>query len=110
MSDLEGAKAVLKKRFPEIVKCYLEDATGYLKGVEQGLAGGDISQVVKNAHPLKSSSAGLGLAGVSGIARAMEEAARNGGTVETIRPMVGPLKEALEFAAPKLRALLDEAV
>jgi len=110
MNELEGVKTTLKKRFPELIKCYLEDAETHLKGIEEGLEGGDMNAIAKNAHPLKSSSAVLGVFGVSDIARAMEETAKAGGEIDTIRPLVAPLKEALDYAVPKLRALLDDAV
>lgn len=110
MEELEGAKAILKTRFPEMIEGYLEDAEKYLKGIEEGLQGGDLEKIAKNAHPLKSASAGLGVSGVSDIARAMEETAKDGSPIDTIQPLVAPLKEALDHATPKLRALLDDAV
>ncbi len=112
MEELEGAKAVLKKRFPEMIEGYLEDAEMYFKNIKEGLDGGDLEKIAKSAHPLKSASAGLGVSGVSNIARAMEETAKTGdaNAIDTIRPLVAPLKEALDYATPKLRALLDDAV
>lgn len=110
MEELEGTKAILKKRFPEMIEGYLEDTEMYLKGIEEGLKGGDLEKIAKNAHPLKSSSAVLGVLGVSDIARAMEETAKAGGEIDTIRSFVAPLKEALDYAVPKLRVLLDDAV
>ena len=110
MEELESAKSLLKKRFPEIINGYLEDAEMYLKGIEEGLQSGDLEKAAKNAHPLKSSSAALGIAGVSVVARTIEESAKSGGTVETIKPLIVPLKEAMEYAAPKLRALLSDIV
>ena len=109
MEELLGAKAVLKKRFPELIEGYLEDAQIYLQGIEDGLASDDMEKIAKSAHPLKSASAGLGVAGVSRIAKAMEETAKNGGAKTEIEPLVAPLKDALAYAAPKLRAMLDDA-
>jgi len=109
MNELEGVKAKLKNRFSVLVNGYLEDAVKYLKGIEDGLENSDLNTVATNAHPLKSSSAALGLSGLSDIARAIEETAKEGGAIDTIRSLETPLKEALDYVTPKLRASLDDA-
>lgn len=107
MEELQEAQRVLKARFPEMIEAYLEDAEMYLKRIEEGLASNDLEKAVKNAHPLKSGSSGLGVMGISKIARAIEITAKDSGSVESIQLMVAPLKDALEQVTPKLRAIVD---
>lgn len=108
MNELESVKAKLKQRFPELIKHYLEDAAKYIKGIEEGLAGGDLNVIATNAHPLKSSSAAIGVSGVSDIAKTLELAAKEGEEIDAIQPLLVPLKDALDYAMPKLQALLDD--
>lgn len=108
LDELMNAKALLKKRFPDMINYYFEDAHTYFAGIERGLKDGSNDEIAKNAHPLKSSSSSLGLSGVSQVARILEEKAKGGEAIETLEALTEPLKEALAHAEPKLRALLDD--
>lgn len=108
MDEVQEAKNILKARYPELVEGYLEDAASYVAAIEEGVAEESLDKIIHGAHPMKSSSAGLGITGVSQISRAIEEAAREGQAVEEIGAMIAPLKEALTYAEEKLREILDD--
>lgn len=59
-------------------KGYLQDAPHKVQELEAALNQADQAQVVKNAHDLKSSSAGVGLVGLARVAKQMEASARIG--------------------------------
>lgn len=106
-SDLEEAKSILKARFPEMIDGYIEDAADYLDEIKEGVTTGDLDQIRTNAHPLKSSSASLGLIGVSNIARLIEEGVKNGETVGDVQEKLPTLEDALSQATEKLQALMS---
>ncbi len=109
MEELQEARAILKKRFAQTIEEYLEDAEMYVKGIEQGLAQGDLEEVARHAHPLKSASRGLGVDGLASISATIEQTSKTGGTIETITPFIEPLKEALAYVTPILRNMAEEA-
>lgn len=69
-------KELMEKKFPIMVKKYLENTGKYITQAEGGLASGNARVVMDAAHPLKSSSAVLGLTEVSDLAADIEEKAR----------------------------------
>lgn len=109
MEDMQETKRILNTRYPEMVEGFLEDVIGYISGIEEGISEGIMDKIINNAHPLKSSSAVLGLAGVSQISGAMEEAARMAQSIGEISALFEPLKEAMVFAEAKLREQLEDA-
>ena len=109
LEELESLKNKLKQRFSILIQHYIEDAEKYMSGIEEGLSSGDLNVIATNAHPLKSSSAVLGLSGVSEIAKTIEVAAKGGEAINTIEPLVTPLKQALSYAIPKLREAMEDA-
>ena len=61
MDELQNVRTLLKDKFPEIVEGYLEDAENYFAGLREGVEQNDIAKMAQYAHPLKSSSAALGI-------------------------------------------------
>ncbi len=113
MEMLEEARSILKKRWPEMVEGYLEDAHMYIENIKKGFADGDKQAVASSAHPLKSSSNGMGITSIGEIAQTMEyetkDAIENGSDIAHLQELVPLLEEALRLAEPKLRATLEEA-
>lgn len=103
MDEVEGAKAMLGERFEAILDGYYEDAAYYVQCIEQGVREDNMQLVAENAHPLKSSSASLGLTSISEIAKYMEVNAKAGCEVDDIKAMLGPLNAAIEFSVSELK-------
>ncbi|MDH5723580.1 MAG: Hpt domain-containing protein [Alphaproteobacteria bacterium] len=112
MDVLNEAHTLLKKRWPEMVEGYLEDVHMYIANIKAGFESGDKQAVASSAHPLKSSSNGMGVIGLGEIAKKMEydakEAIENGGNIDHLQALVPLLEDALSRAEPKLRATLDD--
>jgi two-component system, sensor histidine kinase len=64
----------------DLVETYVEEGEANLGGMVAAAAAGDAGAIVRPAHTLKSSSASLGAMRLSAIARAIEEAGREGRT------------------------------
>ncbi|MGH1352658.1 MAG: Hpt domain-containing protein [Methyloligellaceae bacterium] len=111
MKQIENAKTMVRKRFPELVLGYLRDAEIYLAKIAEGLSEQDYEVIVRNSHALKSSSASLGTTGVFEIARELEKVAKEPEThgLEEMQYLADLLNEAVSFATPKLKDLLDNA-
>ena len=113
MDMLNEARTLLKKRWPEMVEGYLEDAQMYIDNIKNGFANDDKQAVASSAHPLKSSSTGMGVTGLGEIAKKVEydakDAIENGGNIEHLQELMPLLEEALKRAGPKLRATLEGA-
>jgi HPt (histidine-containing phosphotransfer) domain-containing protein len=64
--------------FGDLVRVYLEDAPQRIAAIEAAAAIGDAAAQVAPAHTLKSSSANIGAAALSELARGIEHTARAG--------------------------------
>jgi HPt (histidine-containing phosphotransfer) domain-containing protein len=62
----------------DLVETYLAEAPAQVEGIVLALAGADAAALVRPAHTLKSSSATMGAARLSAIARRLEMAGRSG--------------------------------
>ncbi len=111
MKQIENARAMVRKRFPELVLGYLRDAEVYLKNISEGLNESNFEEVVKNSHALKSSSASLGTTGIFEVARELEKIAKEPElqNADEMKYLADLLNDALSFAEPKLRSLLPNA-
>ena len=87
----------------ELLNSYLDDAPELIQQMRDGLARGDIEQVRRAAHSLKSNSASFGANRLAGMARELEMIAR-GGTLEGAAPKLG----AVEAEYAQVSALLVE--
>lgn len=104
---LKESASILKKKFPAIVDIYIEDAQNYVTGILQGIEENDAHMTAQNAHPLKSSSDGMGVIKVHTLAKSVEieakSAAENGASISHMKQAAEDIKAALEQAVPLLR-------
>jgi HPt (histidine-containing phosphotransfer) domain-containing protein len=107
----EEARSLMKDRFSEIVDGYLEDAVMYIDKIEEGFNSNDSHVIVQYAHPLKSSSAGLGVTSVSLIAKDLEYEAKkindNESSVDHLRPLLDLIKDAFQRSETKLKQSIE---
>lgn len=108
----EEARSIMKARFPDMIEGYLEDARMYIDKIKEGFEASDKNMIAQYAHPLKSSSAGIGIASVSAIAKDMEygakDAIENGSDVESLKELLEPIEEAFRRAGPRLEEAMKD--
>lgn len=106
--------ALLRKKFPTIVEAYIEEAQNYVAGIFEGIEKGDARTIAQNAHPLKSSSEGMGVIRVHVLAKAMEfeakSAAESGASVAPMKQSAEDVKAALAQAVPLLQEYMKQHV
>lgn len=106
----DEARSVMKARFPEVVEGYLEDAEVYIGKIKDGFARNDKAAVAQYAHPLKSSSAGLGVMSVSEIAKDLEYGAKiaidEGSDITHLKALLVPIDDAFKRAELHLKKVL----
>jgi HPt (histidine-containing phosphotransfer) domain-containing protein len=78
LDELRGATGGDEEFIVDLVETYVEEGAANLDGLVAAAAAGDADAIVRPAHTLKSSSASLGAMRLSAIARAVEEAGREG--------------------------------
>lgn len=104
------AKSIMKDKFPIMIEGYLEDARMYLDHIHDGFNSGNKELVSQYAHPLKSSSAGLGIMSVSNIAKDLEygakEAIAEGREIDNLKDLMNPIEEAFKKAEVRLNQAL----
>ncbi len=107
---LSEAKSLMKARWPDLVKGYLEDAARYVDGIKQGLNDDDCDAVSFNAHSLKSSSFGVGAKGLGDVACSIESGARDivdsGGDISFLNDLIPLVEEALDHAVTNLKSTI----
>ena len=86
----------------EMIDLFLLHAPQRLRTAREALASGDLHQLYRAAHSLKSTAGNLGARGLEDVARRLEERA-SGGDAEA----AGPLLEAVELAYDHVRARLE---
>jgi len=64
----------------ELIDVYLDDTPARLAILQKAVEAGDIAELIRQAHTLKSSSANVGAMELSALAKALELAGRNGET------------------------------
>ncbi len=79
----------------ELVETYLEDAPRQITAMRTGLGGGDVEQVHRAAHTLKSISATVGANALSAAARELETLTLPATTAAT------------DLSEPEIAALVD---
>jgi signal transduction histidine kinase/DNA-binding NarL/FixJ family response regulator/HPt (histidine-containing phosphotransfer) domain-containing protein len=78
-----------------VVGAYLDSAPGLVEGIETAIRKGDASALADAAHPLKSSSASLGVMRLSELCKELEALGR-AGSIDGASELLGELR--LEFA------------
>lgn len=90
----------------ELFETYYESSEAAVEEVRAILQGDDHSDLFRPYHTLKGASASVGLAGVEGLAKVLEEKAR-AGEVDYCRQHQARLEETLSRARGGLKAYLD---
>jgi HPt (histidine-containing phosphotransfer) domain-containing protein len=95
------------KLLSQMLRLFLENSPVRFTAIREGLAeGGDLDEVHRGAHSLKSSAANLGAMRVSAIAARLETVA-DGGDREGSATLFDELVEAYAAAEARLRSVLE---
>jgi len=86
---LHDLREVVEEEFGNILRGFIDHAPVLQADLDAGLAGGDITALVRPAHSLKSSSANVGALRLSELARTVEHAARQGDMETSAQGVVG---------------------
>jgi two-component system, sensor histidine kinase and response regulator len=78
LDELRAATGDDEAFIQDLVATYLAEAPTNLEAITAALAAGDVSELVRPAHTLKSSSASIGAMRLAAISRRIEEAGRRG--------------------------------
>ena len=107
--ELGQMKQVLNSKFNDLLSCYIDDTKEYIQGIHQGVEEKDSEKIIENSHPIISSSASIGIHGLSKLARLIEEQVRDGKDIDEVAALLDPLSETIDYLEPKLKAQLDAA-
>jgi HPt (histidine-containing phosphotransfer) domain-containing protein len=66
----------------ELIDTYLEDGATQIEALRGAAATGDVTELVRPAHSLKSSSDGVGAVALTSLCRALEADARDGAVID----------------------------
>jgi HPt (histidine-containing phosphotransfer) domain-containing protein len=91
----------------ELIDTYLDDAQTQLRGLEAAVAGGDVGELVRPAHSLKSGSMNVGALRLGALCRTLEETARTATDAPDAADRVVEIADAL---AATRAALLEARV
>lgn len=87
----------------ELIDTYLEDAAAQIEALSRAAASGDIAELVRPAHSLKSSSDNVGAVALTSLCRTLEAEAR-GGTVVDAATRVAAVADVFEATRAELLA------
>lgn len=73
---LQDAHDIMKDKFPDMLRAYIEDCQTYLEQIKLGIQDKNADMVAQNSHPLKSSSASLGIEKLANIAKKIETSSK----------------------------------
>ncbi len=90
----------------ELVRTYLSDTPALVDGVESAATADDAAALVRPAHTIKSSSATVGAARLSALARELELAARSGALDAAARDGLEQVRAEWTAASDALQAWL----
>ena len=71
-SVLKELYEIMEDDFVSVIESYLKSAPGLMHAIRDAVKAGDMDDLVKAAHPLKSSSANVGAMELSTLARELE--------------------------------------
>jgi HPt (histidine-containing phosphotransfer) domain-containing protein len=91
----------------QLIDTYRRESAAQLQAVEEAMAAGDATALVRPAHTLKSSSATLGVQRVSVQARALEGAGRSGVLNDEARATATSLRREWQAAMAALAAWVE---
>jgi HPt (histidine-containing phosphotransfer) domain-containing protein len=98
LTDALGEHAV-----GDMVRLFLNDAHGRIRAAQDSLSAGDLARVSREAHDLKATAGGFGLAAMRDAAQTLEQAARAGNAAEA-----GAAMAAVSAAMDRGEAALRE--
>src|SRR5690242_17061101 len=81
----------------QVIRLFLKEAPKQVEGVAEGLSRGELEEVRRSAHSLKSSAASLGARDLSERSARIEELVKTG-RVDDVHPLIEPLRGSLENA------------
>ena len=88
-----------------LIDNFQESVPSYLSNMKTGLASDDRKLIIEAAHPLKSSSAALGLSKVAYWAGTIEACGHDGADIATLKQYFSRLEPAMEEALTLLQTL-----
>lgn len=96
---LAQIKNLMGDKFTALIESYLEDSARYLAQAEEALAEGNAQLLANAVHPLKSSSATLGVMTVSKLASGLEHKAdalhqQKEGDLSALLPLLEDLRRS----------------
>lgn len=106
-SLLDQTAGLLKDELVVAVDEFVEDATAYVRGIRAGQDSGDMEEVARNSHPLKSNSRSFGLVAVSHISEVINKAALENDAI-TVSTLVPKLEDAFQRAENILQNALKQ--
>ncbi len=104
---LEELREVMEDGFADLVRTYLENAPTLVAQLREAAEARELQAMIVPAHSLKSSSANMGAMHLSGLAKAVEIAAREGRLEEALQAW-RELPECFEATCRALRAEIGE--
>jgi signal transduction histidine kinase/CheY-like chemotaxis protein/HPt (histidine-containing phosphotransfer) domain-containing protein len=99
---LHDLREVVEDELGAILRGFIDHAPVLQADLDAGLAGGDVTALVRPAHSLKSSSANVGAMRLSELARTVEHAARQGDMETSAQGVV-----AIRSELPRVLAALQ---
>ena len=90
------------KLMAQMIRLFLENSSGRMDQIRNGVNGGDVAEAEKGSHSLKSSAANVGAGTVRALAADVEAAAVAGDI-----GAVGDILPGLEIAYSEARAALE---
>lgn len=93
----------------QLIDAYVTDSAELVAAVEAAVAADDAAALVRPAHTLKSSSATVGAARLSALARELEAAGRAGDLDPAARDQAARARDEWTTATAALRIWTDEA-
>lgn len=108
---IESSRAILKDKFPQMVKFFIDDMVAYMLAIKEGIIQKQPEKIKTPAHTIKSSAQLVGAERISNIAKKIEHKSIeliSTGEIETkdIAPIFEELKAAYIAAESELKALL----
>ncbi len=105
---IRNIKELMADSFPDVVEKYIENSETRIEQIREGFSCNNCGLVSASAHPLKSSSATLGIFPLSAIAEKIEfmanDACKNGRDMGKIGPLLNDLKSTFANVKKKLLA------
>lgn len=77
LETLNGIRRIMASRFSDLIDKYLKSTHEYIEEAKKAAASRDANGIVEAVHPLKSSSASLGLVKMAALARNTETMAKD---------------------------------